>query len=167
MFLAFKRLAFCQYIQGMLATNTDVFANDMRDKVWPKMSTAQLFVQSFDQGKARAADGAEDDDGVCSGLTASTNDAFETFLQQLQPLSQGIATILADVHRGSYDDDVLEIASAEVRSGTFSFAWQDLFGQGGAELGPNTKKAKVVQAPRCGFSHSVGAKVASCVLGLD
>ena len=73
-------------------------------------------------------------------------DAFTAFHRELQPFSQGIALILADVHRGSYDDEFAEVAQAEVRSATFTFAWQDLFGQGGAELGPKAKKAKVIQA---------------------
>jgi len=162
----------------MLAASNDLYANEMRDKVWPKMSTLQLFVQSFDQGNAEGiaaavgagdsqdAQGSLDSDGVCSGLTASTIDAFAQFHKELLPASQGIAAILAQVHRGEFDDEFLEIASAEVRSGTFSFAWQELFGQVGA--GPGAKaKAKVVQAPAAEVTQLAPRLQAACSAWID
>ena len=70
----------------MIAASTDAYAEEMRDKVWPRMSTLQLFVEPFDQNKARgAAVGAEDEEGVCPGLTAATLDAFSAFHRELHP----------------------------------------------------------------------------------
>ena len=121
----------------MVSASSEPHAEEVRTTILPNMETVELFVQALCQCKSAAAVGAgvlqeadaddDEEDEEHQGLANSAAKAFDVFRETLSFTGKAFADLLSRTHGGGFDEEFRAIASAEVQSAAFSFAWADLF----------------------------------------
>lgn len=133
----FKRLAFLDFVQAMLAASTEPHALEIRSKIVPRVDRVGTFVANFTKCPGAAAIGAgqqqdqepeeEGDNTEKQGLSHATGAAVEQFLKELTATGKLFAELLVGMYCGKFDEEFLQIADAELKTAAFTFALTDLF----------------------------------------
>ena len=142
--MLFKRVAFTDFFRAMVNASNEPHAEEIRNTIKPKMGTFDAFVEAFARCKSTAAVGAgifeeqdadvEADDGeALQGLGNATAKGFDEFRQGLTTTGKLAADLIAKTHSGAFTEEFQEIASAQLRSSAFNFAWGELFIAGSSD----------------------------------
>jgi hypothetical protein len=171
-----KRKAFIDFIQVLVGSLHGRFADEAKEKIFPKLTSIKKMEKEFtgpitqagsgDEqvrstsrraifGKLSSAVGEADEDEAESealtgvGLGYATMKAFGVFSNTLSSSGQLLATILWKTHGCQFDEEFRLIANAEVSSVQFTFPWAELLS---IVTAASKNKSKELEKPQ----HKVG-----------
>ena len=132
----FKRIAFIDFLKGMIMSSRESHANEIRDKILPKMCSYIQFVEAFTPAMSHAAVGAgnlveleeaaEAEDASGKGLANAVAKEFDAFVDGLTPSGKAFANMLSQTHGAVIDSEFRDIVDVEMKGGAFSFSFPDL-----------------------------------------
>ena len=98
----FKRIAFIDFLKGMIMSSRESHANEIREKILPKMCSYIQFVEAFTPAMSHAAVGAgnlveleeaaEAEDASGKGLANAAAKEFDAFVDGLTPRGKPLRT---------------------------------------------------------------------------
>ena len=150
----FKRSAFIDFINVLVASSNGRFVDEAKEKIFPKLTSVSQVVEHFTKpitqagsadvhvrpsfrravfGKLSSAVGENDEDDPESedlngvGLSFATMKQFGEFSDTLSQSGQLLASLLWKTHGCGFDEEFRTIATAELSNVQFSFSWGLLF----------------------------------------
>ena len=171
-----KRKAFIEFLQVLVGSSHGRFADEAKDKIFPKLTSVVKMEKEFTGPITQAGSGDEqvrprfrratfgtfgsavgeiDEDEAESealasvGLSYATMKRFGVFSDTLSPSGQLLATLLWKTHGCGFDEEFRMIANAEVSNVQFTFPWGQLISP---VIAASKNKSKELEKPQ----HKVG-----------
>ena len=127
-------MTFLDFLETLVRASNELYAQEIRERVFPKLLSAEelevAFVTNAAIGAAGSAEDAaldDDHDGDRCGLGVNAKPLFDKFVETLSPVAQGLAQLLFKTHTSIWGREFLMIAQAELQNTTFQFNFAELF----------------------------------------